>query len=858
MNPKDKSVFQDALKEYDNKDYKKCKKSCDKVLSKNPSNQEALALKGLAELGLGDKVLAEKLIKESLSIGLKMKNSRVWQFYALFHKEQKNYAQAVKCYNFACKYDPDNLTIIKDLSNLLLFLGRYEDFSKYSMQCVTTKSSLSVNWVQYSLAEFFLGNYENSLHLIESVIKNFEDTMKKQELHEVILFKSNILFKLNKFDESIETLEKEIGKNCVDRVTFYEKIIKCCLKNKNVEKGVEYCKLALKINPENVFTYLNYFNLKVSGVNLTKYEDLFTLEENSEQRKNIYEILTKEIEPNLNKVKITEKMKLGLTSGDEFKILFSQYFLKSIKNNLPSFFNNIKFIYQYSQQKSKIPVIQEIITSNISEIESKHSLTKDILDLNKDNSMINIEPVFIWVYYFASQHFDIVGESEKAIEYINKAIKSTPTVVEFFMVKSKILKHNLLYEEASMAMGKAKDLDLSDRYLNAKHAKSIVRKGDVDGSADVMMEFVKNPLFEENMLRYQCLWFKVETGCAYLKQGKLLMAHRMFKGILDNFKEMNEDQNDFYNYSLRRYMLSDFYNLIINMKKMYKNPIVISSLFNLDLIRSGLQAKYKKNEKDLDKFKKQLEEEFKEAKEKGDVKLYTFTSYEELIKSIDNDLNEFLSIIQSLTKCPKVHYLCVKEFLLRNKPIKALKSYLILLKNENNNNFFSYKANCLFNQFLKDNEGKLNNEVSEFIKKKINEIDSKKFETFNNEGNSLEKIKYQLLNCENMFDENNEKSIEKLVEEIKKEEIRHSTSKLLNEVFTYISLYLGHEQLEKIQNKLREKVKMKFENYDEEIKGNLTLYQSEEEALKLFPDFRHKKSEKEKEGETKESEKSDK
>ena len=817
-----------------------------------------MALKGLAELGLGDKVLAEKLIKESLSVGLKMKNSKVWQFYALFHKEQKNYAQAVKCYNFACKYDPDNLTIIKDLSNLLLFLGRYEDFSKYSLQCVTTKSSLSVNWVQYSLAEYFLGNYENALNLIESVIKNFEDTMKKQELHEVILFKSNILFKLNKFDESIETLEKEIGKNCVDRITFYEKIIKCCLHNKNVEKGVEYCKLALKINPENVFTYLNYFNLKVPEVNLTKYEDLFTLEENSEQRKKIYEILTKEIEPNLNKVKITEKLKLGLTSGDEFKVLFSQYFLKSIKNNLPSFFNNIKFIYQYSQQKSKIPIIQEIITSNISEIESKHSLSKDILDLNKDNNSLNIEPVFIWVYYFASQHYDIVGESEKAVEYINKAIKSTPTVVEFFMVKSKILKHNLLYEEASLAMGKAKDLDLSDRYLNAKHAKSIVRKGDVDASADVMMEFVKNPLFDENMLRYQCLWFKVETGCAYLKQGKLLMAHRMFKGILDNFKEMNEDQNDFYNYSLRRYMLSDFYNLIINMKKMYKNPIVVSSLFNLDLIRTGLQAKFKKNEKDLDKFKKELEDEFKEAKEKGDVKIYNFTSYEELIKSIDNDLNEFLSIIQSLTKCPRVHYLCVKEFLLRNKPIKALKSYLILLKSENSNNFFSYKANCLFNQFLKENEGNLNKEVSEFIKKKINEIDSKKSETFNNEGNSLEKIKYQLLNCENMFDESNEKSIEKLIEETKKEEIRHSTSKLLNEVFTYISLYLGHEQLEKIQNKLREKVKMKFDNYDEEIKGNLTLYQSEEEALKLFPDFRHKKSEKEKEGETKENEKSEK
>jgi len=781
-----------------------------------------------------------------------MKNPKVWHFYALFYKEQKNYNQAVKCYNFASKYDPENVTIIKDLSNLLLFLGRFEDFRKYSLQCVTTKSSVSGNWVQYSMAETFLGNYENALHLIDSVVKNFKDTMRKHEIHEAILFKINILYKLNKYEECLDILEKELNDRCVDKLTFYGKIVNCCIKNKNSEKGINYSKLALKINPENVFTYLNYFNLKVPGVNLNKYEDLFTLEENSNERKNIYDILTKEIEPELTKVKITEKMKLGLSSGDEFKKLFLQYFLKSIKNNLPSFFNNIKFIYQYPQQKSKIPVIQEIVSSNITEIESNKSLSKEILELNKENNL-NIETVFIWVYYFASQHYDILGESEKALDCINKAIKSTPTVVEFFMVKSKILKHNLLFEEAALAMGKAKDLDLSDRYLNAKHAKSVARKGDVDMSATIMMDFVKNPLHEENMLRYQCLWFKIETGYTYLKQGKLLMAHRMFKGILDNFKEMNEDQNDFYNYSLRKYMLSDFYNLIIHMRKMYKNKLVISSLFNLDLIRSGLQAKYKLNEKDLDKFKKELEDEFKEAKEKGEVKIYNFTSYEDLIKSIDNDLYEFLTIIQSLTKCPKVHYLCIKEFLLRNKPLKALKSYLVLAKDENINNFFAYKSNCLFNQYIKDNESKIKKEVFDIIKNKISGVDVKKFENFNNNGNNIEKIKYQLLNCENMFDEKNEKTIEKLIEETKCEDIRKCKSKILNEMFTYISLYIGTENLMKIQDKLKEKVKMKFDNYDEEIKGNLTLYQSEEEALRLFPDFRHKKESKE--GETKEGDK---
>jgi len=148
-------------------------------------------------------------------------------------------------------------------------------------------------------------------------------------------------------------------------------------------------------------------------------------------------------------------------------------------------------------------------------------------------------------------------------------------------------------------------------------------------------------------------------------------------------------------------------------------------------------------------------------------------------------------------------------------------------------------------------------EISEIIKKKIGEVDTKNMEQFKNDGNGVDKIKYELLNnCQNMFDKNNEKCIEKLIENVKTEEIRKSKSNLLNEIYCYISLFIGPEHLNKIQEKLREKVKIKTDNYDEEIKGNLTLYQSEEEALKLFPNFRRK--EKPKEEEEKEEEKNEK
>ena len=66
-------------------------------------------------------------------------------------------------------------------------------------------------------------------------------------------------------------------------------------------------------------------------------------------------------------------------------------------------------------------------------------------------------------------------------------------------------------------------------------------------------------------------------------------------------------------------MLSDFYNLINYTKNMYKNKNVINSLFYLDLIRSALQSKFKKNENEL---RKELDEEYKITKETEETQKY--------------------------------------------------------------------------------------------------------------------------------------------------------------------------------------------------------------------------------------------
>jgi hypothetical protein len=46
----------------------------------------------------------------------------------------------------------------------------------------------------------------------------------------------------------------------------------------------------------------------------------------------------------------------------------------------------------------------------------------------------------LWLYYYTAQHFYFLKNFEKSLEYINKAIEHTPTVIDLYIVKAKIYK----------------------------------------------------------------------------------------------------------------------------------------------------------------------------------------------------------------------------------------------------------------------------------------------------------------------------------------------------------------------------------------------------------------------------------
>ena len=63
-----------------------------------------------------------------------------------------------------------------------------------------------------------------------------------------------------------------------------------------------------------------------------------------------------------------------------------------------------------------------------------------ILCLIAENGEKEPPTTLLWVQYFLAQHFDKLGQYSLALDYINAAIASTPTLIELFYMKAKIYK----------------------------------------------------------------------------------------------------------------------------------------------------------------------------------------------------------------------------------------------------------------------------------------------------------------------------------------------------------------------------------------------------------------------------------
>ncbi|KAI5967952.1 hypothetical protein CANMA_002720 [Candida margitis] len=577
---KEDGNFREALKLYDQKQYKKALKLVDANLKKNSNHAESLALKGCIFYFTGNKDEAATYIKKAADKD--SSNYLVDHLVGLYYRALEDYVEAAKWFKAAMDNGSPNKPILRDLSFMQVQNRDFKPLTDCRQQYLEHAPGYRANWTGLAIAQHLNKDYSGAvatLTKIEGIIKDHLTANDMYEHGEAILYKNQIISDSGNVSKALEVLEQDID-NIKDHLSYLEYKAKyLLLLDRKKEASLVYREL-LKTNPDNMQYYIM---LELALETNTK---------DPESRVKLYEKLAT-FYPKSDPPKY-----LPLTFLPAESSLFEQkckdYIIPQLLRGVPATFVNVKPLYGY---EGKLEIIERIVTEFL-----------------KEEAPKNPNPtVTVWTYFYLAQHFLYKEDLDTALSYIDLAVEHSPTLVELYIIKARILKHKGLFEEASNVMNSGRELDLQDRFINSKATKYLLRANMVDEAIDCISLFTK--LDEEavngckDLHLMQVNWVLVESAEAYtrmyheqgakLKQSDLDkeseeyatlvenvamyrgLALKRFQAIVKIFKTFYNDQYDFHSYCLRRGTPRDYIDMLRWEDKIHATPVYIRALKGL-------------------------------------------------------------------------------------------------------------------------------------------------------------------------------------------------------------------------------------------------------------------------------------
>ena len=170
------------------------------------------------------------------------------------------------------------------------------------------------------------------------------------------------------------------------------------------------------------------------------------------------------------------RIPLEILTGDLFKQALDKYMQRDIHKSIPPLFQKLKYLFT-DQQKQKTAL--ELALGFAESLEKNGTFSSTNQGEKEPPTSL------LWTYYYLAQHYDFLQDTEKALIYANKAISHTPTVIEVNLIKAKIYKHAGDVHEAVKWVDEAQSLDRSDRGVNFKCAKYLLRAGIIEEAIEL-------------------------------------------------------------------------------------------------------------------------------------------------------------------------------------------------------------------------------------------------------------------------------------------------------------------------------------------------------------------------------------
>ncbi|CAM6129165.1 unnamed protein product [Calypogeia fissa] len=542
--PKEANLFKVIVKSYETKQYKKGLKASDNILKKFPDHGETLAMKGLTLNCLDRKVEAYELVRRGLKNDLK--SHVCWHVHGLLYRSDREYRQAIQCYRNALRSDPENIQILRDLSLLQAQMRDLAGFVETRRQLLTLKPSHRNNWIAFAIAYHCNHDPAMAVQILEAYEGTLEDDYppenERYEHSEMLLYKVTLLEESGATEKALAELSNKEPK-IVDRVGLKEQRASLLLSLNRLAEAEDVYRDLLDMNPDNYGYYEGLQKcLGLAGGNVGSYKD-----DHLEKLVNMFT----ELQKKYPKSAAAKRIPLDFLQGAQFQEAAKFYIRPFLSKGVPSLFSDIVPLYD---QPGKADILEGII------IEIATSLKET--GCFPGSSESESPATLMWALSLLAQHFDRRRDFDRALSKIDEAIKHTPTAIDLYIVKGKILKHAGDPVSAAALADEARSMDLADRFLNSEAVKRMLQADQVELAEKTAVLFTKDGDQHNNLFDMQCMWYELASGDSYWRKGSIGKALKNYLAVEKHYTDIVEDQFDFHTYCLRKMTLRAYIRML--------------------------------------------------------------------------------------------------------------------------------------------------------------------------------------------------------------------------------------------------------------------------------------------------------
>ena len=522
-----------------------------------------------------------------------------WHVYGLLHRSSQNYAEAIKAYKQALRIDEENLQIMRDMSLLQIQMRDLSGFKDTRLRILTLRPNSKVHWLSYALSVHVNGDPDAAVGILDSYFGTLDEDCvefeKNFESSELALYKNQVLSETKGKDEdglggvrkALEHLG-EIEKVVVDQTGWLQAklsyqlqlgkfddakdtvftLFERGLTEEHRVHGAYMCAL-LKCDRE---TCLEVEKMKGLGT-------LATLRPLSEEERSILldaygnkDGLSK-LYPRSNGIKRIYITLLS-TDSEEFKSAIDKYCQKQITKGVPSLGADLSSLYLMADSRSNGSRLMLATDPLDVKAHPVYVLLVDLIEahitsLSSNNSFPSGDTTecppsaLLWAWYLRSILHEQVAQYAQGITLINKCIEHTPTAVDFYELKARLLETGGDIQQAADVIDAGRDLDHQDRYINNQTTKTFLRAGREEDAKKRIALFTREQGSPEQYLYdMQCSWYELELADSLKRKGEFGKSLRKYMAVVKHYEDYHEDQFDFHSYCIRKVTMRSYCDLL--------------------------------------------------------------------------------------------------------------------------------------------------------------------------------------------------------------------------------------------------------------------------------------------------------